>query len=199
MPKDAKIPLIPAIKDFIADHLFDDKPRRLHISKDPIEKFISKRQRIEMKPTGIWYGFNDSWFDWMMEAGCNWFQPYIYEVVVDEERVLRISNLDEFDEFEDEYGSLPAYMLRAKNAGLDFMLPAMPDMMRRLSLHIDWPKLSKQYSALEITPYQWKRRLESIWYYGWDCASGCIWNRKGLKELRLFAQYDPDKKRYVLK
>ena len=29
-----------------------------------------------------------------------------------------------------------------------------------------------------ISPYQWDCRLalESGWYYGWDCSSGCIWD-----------------------
>ena len=211
MPKKANIPLIPAIKDFIADHLLDDQPRRLHISKDLIERFISKRQRVEMKPIGIWYGFNESWLEWMLDAGCNWFQPYIYEVIVDEEKLLRISNHDQFEDFEEEFGSLPAYMLRmqenarkVKAAGFDtpdydYLFGPNPLGMRRYTQHIDFPKLSKQYSALEITPYLYGKRLEAIWYYGWDCASGCVWNKKGLKELRLFAQYDPEQKQYVLK
>ena len=27
-----------------------------------------------------------------------------------------------------------------------------------------------------ITPYQWELRFELDWYYGWDVASGCVWN-----------------------
>jgi len=36
--------------------------------------------------------------------------------------------------------------------------------------------VSKEYDGIEIAPYQWDARLSLIWYYGWDVASGCIWN-----------------------
>lgn len=36
-------------------------------------------------------------------------------------------------------------------------------------------------------PYQWRRRNERgfSWYYGWDCASGCIWRASAIREIRL--------------
>ena len=43
---------------------------------------------------------------------------------------------------------------------------------------IDWDRLYMEYDGIIISPYQWVCRLDSktSWYYGWDCASGCIWN-----------------------
>ena len=41
---------------------------------------------------------------------------------------------------------------------------------------IDWREVSRDYDGVIIAPYQWSRRMETEWYYGWDCASGCIWN-----------------------
>lgn len=41
---------------------------------------------------------------------------------------------------------------------------------------IDWREVVKDCDGLIIAPYQWSRRMETDWYYGWDCASGCIWN-----------------------
>jgi hypothetical protein len=41
---------------------------------------------------------------------------------------------------------------------------------------IDWGRVAEQYHGIVIAPYQWSLRLDLMWYYGWDCASGCIWD-----------------------
>lgn len=52
---------------------------------------------------------------------------------------------------------------------------------------IDWDKISRTYQGIIIAPYQWKARLasKSRWYYGWDCASGCIWDMEAIEEVKL--------------
>lgn len=48
----------------------------------------------------------------------------------------------------------------------------------RYVYRIDWPRLASECDGVIITPYQWTCRNldQTFWYYGWDCASGCIWN-----------------------
>lgn len=41
---------------------------------------------------------------------------------------------------------------------------------------IDWPRVNRMYHGVIIAPYVHSLRLDSLWYYGWDCASGVIWN-----------------------
>jgi len=43
---------------------------------------------------------------------------------------------------------------------------------------INWDVARAAYDGLIITPYQYACRTDpsTIWYNGWDCASGCIWN-----------------------
>jgi hypothetical protein len=41
---------------------------------------------------------------------------------------------------------------------------------------IDWARIQEQYGGLIIAPYQWSVRLDFLWYYGWDCASACLWD-----------------------
>jgi hypothetical protein len=47
---------------------------------------------------------------------------------------------------------------------------------------IAWDRLRERYQGLIVTPYIWERRLtmgngpDAMWYYFWDCASGCIWD-----------------------
>ena len=52
---------------------------------------------------------------------------------------------------------------------------------------IDWKKVKSKYQGIIIAPYQWSCRLnlDSNWYYGWDCASGCIWDLDCIKDFKL--------------
>ena len=51
---------------------------------------------------------------------------------------------------------------------------------------INWRAVAGDYAGLIITPYQWSRRLEPYsWYYGWDCASGCIWDPSAITDIKL--------------
>ena len=61
---------------------------------------------------------------------------------------------------------------------------------------IDWPRVAEQYDGIIIAPYQWEHRLDgriSDWYYGWDCASGCIW--RPTAALAYLAEVTPDDER----
>jgi hypothetical protein len=54
------------------------------------------------------------------------------------------------------------------------------------SYELDWKKMKKKYQGIIISPYQWDCRFhnDACWYYGWDCASGCIWDLSCIKEFR---------------
>lgn len=48
---------------------------------------------------------------------------------------------------------------------------------------IDWERVRQQHQGVIIAPYQWDRRLarHTHWYYGWDCASGVIWDANAIE------------------
>ena len=51
---------------------------------------------------------------------------------------------------------------------------------------MDWGYLATQYQGLIIAPYLWDLRLFGpAWYYGWDCASGCIWDLTAVESFSL--------------
>jgi hypothetical protein len=54
-------------------------------------------------------------------------------------------------------------------------------------LCINWHRVATIYDGLIITPYQWSLRLADrfSWYYGWDCASGCIWRTRSILDVKL--------------
>ncbi len=56
------------------------------------------------------------------------------------------------------------------------------------STYILWHRVAALYSGIIIAPYIWARRLDgraSGWYYGWDCASGCIWDASVVESITL--------------
>jgi len=54
------------------------------------------------------------------------------------------------------------------------------------SFQLDWLKVKADYQGIIIAPYQWGCRLaiETSWYYGWDCSSGCVWDLSCIKEFK---------------
>ncbi len=47
---------------------------------------------------------------------------------------------------------------------------------------IDRPQVAQRWAGILITPHRQDRRLagSSRWYYGWDCASACVWSPEGI-------------------
>jgi hypothetical protein len=128
---------------------------RIHMSMDDIPKIYDTTAKltIRAKPTGFWYGFGSSWIDWVNSEIPEWNYEHIFKINVNPNKVLQINNLDELIEFDNKYSSGDKYY---KN--------------------IDWSKVAQSYDGIEINPYQYKARMSLNWYYGWDIASGCIWN-----------------------
>lgn len=54
-----------------------------------------------------------------------------------------------------------------------------------LHLEILWHEVALRHQGILITPYVHERRLHtgSEWYYGWDCASGCVWDAEAVAEI----------------
>lgn len=42
--------------------------------------------------------------------------------------------------------------------------------------YVDWKRVAQDYQGILIAPYLHERRFDPMWYYCWDCASGCIWD-----------------------
>jgi hypothetical protein len=87
---------------------------------------------------------------------------HIHRVDLADCNVLQIRGLHQLDAFDEKYGLLDPIL--GENG---------------LHTCIDWVRVSEEYDGLEIAPYIWSRRLEFMWYYGWDCASGVIWRPRG--------------------
>jgi hypothetical protein len=139
---------------------------RVHMSKKPFEleprTFV---QRVTMKPSGFWYGFGSEWIDWCRSEMPDWVGKYIYGVDVGKSNVLQITTNLELIQFSREYES------KVSDTGY----------RREAGESIDWQKVASKYDGIEINPYQYEARYELMWYYGWDIASGCVWNLSKVK------------------
>jgi hypothetical protein len=134
---------------------------RIHMSKTPFE--LEKRiftQRATMKPNGFWYGFGNEWIDWVRSEMPDWEGKYIYEVDIGNTNVLKIDSHFDLMKFHRKYAE-------RKQIARDDLL--------------DWSEVAKEYDGIEINPYQYEARYQYMWYYGWDVASGCIWNLNNVK------------------
>jgi hypothetical protein len=156
--------------------------RLLHYSLEPLTHLQSKEQvpsRSEYaKPTGLWLSAEgeDDWFNWCEDAEFWQGERLVYEVVLAD-----TANLLYLNHPEDVRG----LMSRFSNG------------KRSWEEAIDWVTLATEYQGIIIAPYHWQCRLEVQWYYGWDCASGCIWDVSAVEQLEpltpvIFGQQEID-------
>jgi len=111
------------------------------------------------KPRGLWLSADGEldWPEWCEGEGFN-LEALAYRTrwrIKEDSQVLHIQDMDEIFEFTDRF-------------------MASDD----VPVGIDWGRVTQVYDGILITPYLWDARYrpKTMWYYGWDCASGCIWN-----------------------
>lgn len=117
------------------------------------------------KPTGLWYELGGDWRRWCASDQPDWIDgKFLHGVVLDGERMLVLRGVGDIDAFHARYALPAAYPMDGR--------------------YVDWTAVATGYDGIEIAPYCWERRLEgsaSRWYYGWDCASGCIWRPRAMR------------------
>lgn len=140
-------------------------PRSRPFVFDPDHDYGDRRERGD-KPTGFWVSVKGEtdWREWCLD---NDFSSdslnFPHEVKLKESaRILHIDSEDALRRLDDD-------------------LPIHPDMARYDGSYIsrvwvDWHDVIAEYDGIIIAPYIWECRMDIDWYYGWDCASGVIWN-----------------------
>jgi hypothetical protein len=145
-----------------------------HYSKRPLGPISAVRQDCEpdVKPFGLWVSVAgpDDWPNWcrgedfMLERlACR----HVVELASDA-NVLRIDSLAALDHFHRSYSA-----------------PILPS-GSSYSMGVNWAEVAARWQGIIIAPYQWQRRIETgwLWYYGWDCASGCIWDPAAIADVQ---------------
>ncbi|MCK9994615.1 MAG: hypothetical protein Dbin4_03135 [Alphaproteobacteria bacterium] len=141
----------------------------IHYSDKPLGKILSVQQHDlpGFKPKGLWVSIDDNgegWRDWCVGESFNLDRlTYATQIILSETaKILHLSKAEEIDDLTIRYGQRSKWR----------------------STYIKWQELAVNCDGIIIAPYCWERRLcdHASWYYGWDCASGCIWNAAAIKE-----------------
>lgn len=164
--------------------------QRLHTSHRPLRTVRDVAQRASDdpvappgKPRGLWYGVDTAWLDWCRSEMPEWVGRYTYALTVRPERLLTLRTVDDLFAFTGRFHQPP---------------PWAADLVGRnlvSRMFIDWRAVAAQWDGIEIAPYLWPARLDpaTSWYYGWDCASGCIWRAAAVLDFRRVPRPRPAK------
>lgn len=170
-----------------------DERRLIHYSHEYITEVRSVEQpppetasRCD-KPVGFWVSAegDDDWPTWReaQEFRLAGLSHPTHVILRPTARILRISSADELIKFHEAYATAPPWARKIAPEMLENLpykgLPP-PDFRGHA---IRWRDLAQEYQGIIIAPYIWQYRLEMSWYYGWDCASGCIWDGAAVLDL----------------
>jgi hypothetical protein len=134
-----------------------------------------------LKPSGFWVSVESDdedsygWSNWCLDNDFDVAKlANVHEVTLAAgANILRINTAEELRTFTRAW-DLPTYR------------------PPKLGERINWQGVAELYQGILITPYLWSERLsnEAFWYYGWDCASGCIWDLAAIESIRLVVKQE---------
>jgi hypothetical protein len=137
----------------------------------------------DMKPIGFWVTTpgEDDWPTWCKSEDFRLHALHFeHEVTLKPTANVRvIRGLDELDAFAEEHRT-PFDEYHWSDA-MGWSQYAQDGYYRRN--YLDWTRIKQHYDGVIITPYLWARR-DLMWYYGWDVASGCIWNLDAIQSVK---------------
>jgi hypothetical protein len=156
-----------------------DRRALTHYSATPLGPLKSATQTPEDgrgwqfidKPKGLWVSVDgeDDWLNWCIGTGFRLGDLAVHHrlTLKEPDRLLWLTGRPQLEQFQTRYGAPRDYGMR-----LD---------MRA----INWASVASDYAGLIITPYVWSGRHKLMWYYGWDCASGCIWDVSVIESVQI--------------
>lgn len=155
-------------------------PALTHYSHERIDAVLplySQSSDAGPKPRGFWVSVDSDETNWRAWCEEQDFHTHALENVHEvtlraDANVLLIESASALDEFT---GAFSEPLPKAGPYALTY---------------IRWHRVAALWSGIIIAPYQWSRRLRtgSEWYYGWDCASGCIWDVSVIERITLRQQ-----------
>ncbi len=156
-----------------------------HWSSNPVKlKRMDYLQSGHPKPNGLWFDVNGAWRRWCEAVEfCPENLLYRHTVTIrDTSRILFLRRPRDIDLFTQKYGHDLSDHIRplpseendafARQYGRDLF----GEIQRQFSNYIMWIDVAAAYSGIVIDPYSRSRSQTYLWYYGWNCAGGCIWD-----------------------
>jgi hypothetical protein len=147
---------------------------RIHNSKMEIPRILPVAWPDEpeplIKPIGLWYGVDGGWQERCAADFPEHIHAFNYSVDASRANVLLLDSIPKMLEFERKFFNNDSPLNKTFPATHDFH-PLEIDCYA-----INWRAVAAEYDGIEIAPYHWPMRMARMWYYSWDCASGCVWN-----------------------
>ena len=124
-----------------------------------------------LKPNGLWYSCGTDWLKFV-ETEMPELQEtatMVYAIGYEPGKMLRVTS--------------PKQAERVSYRYLDYD-----------SKRVDWGKVSTKYAGIECCPYPVgdKTKIDNLWYYAFDMASGCIWDASAISNTILVAELKED-------
>lgn len=155
----------------------------VHYSLQPLARVESVKQDPEPhgKPKGLWVSVGEAWPQYLWnEREDDVIRRQLRTCVVANRialdqtaNLLTISDGDEFDNFNEAFGR-PWSTSTASGSKV-----------------VDWWEVAQRYQGVVISPHmpdkaadpkgRWKP--ETVWYWTWVCASGCIWDANAITRI----------------
>ncbi len=157
-----------------------------HWAPNPVRlRRMNYLQSGHPKPNGLWFDANGEWKQWC-EATQFPLEALRYRhtvTILDDSRILFLRKAKDIDAFTREYGRSRfgriQLLQNAEDADAftrEYGRDLFGDIHRQFDNYIVWEDVARKYSGIIIVPYSHSRAQAYLWYYGWGCASGCVWD-----------------------
>jgi hypothetical protein len=157
-----------------------------HWASDPVRlRKMSYPQSGHPKPNGLWFDANEEWKRWCKTAQ---FRPETFRyrhtvTILDASRILFLKGAKDIDAFTRKYGGNLFGSIQLLQSDKDndefarkYGSDLFEDIKQQFSNYIMWGEVAEKHSGIIIAPYSRARSQTYLWYYGWHCASGCVWD-----------------------
>jgi hypothetical protein len=163
--------------------------RLIHFNDAPVklDTLIARGQNEhgDFKPRGLWVSDEScdswGWREWCIAEDFNLgMLTHVHEVTLSNTaEILFLRSPEEIKAFGHEYRMTHGPLANINTRGVLQLL--------------DWVRVIQKWHGIIITPYQWSCRLDFDcgWYYGWDCASGCLWEPSAIGSIILREVVEP--------
>jgi len=158
----------------------------LRLHHTPAKRIVKTRsypQKLDYKPEGLWYGIDLAWREWCSGEMPKWNRRNKNHFSIEFKprqinKILFLDSIEKIEAFIDKYGGYPSWMTDSFSKSR-----YATELFRTKHVYIHWEKVAADYGGIEISPYQHTLRHRYLFYYGWDIASGCIWNLSLIKKI----------------
>ncbi len=167
-----------------------------HWASKPVKlRRMSYLQSGNPKPNGLWFDAGEDWRQWC-EAMQFRLEDLRYRhnvTILDTSGILYLRRAKDIDAFTRTYGRNISGGIRLLQNANDrdaftrkYGRDLFSEIQAQFSNYIMWEEVAAKYSGIIIVPYRLSRRDTYLWYYGWHCASGCVWDTNVIRLGRPF-------------